>query len=183
MSLKHGLLGLLNYGEMTGYELDKAFKVSLNFFWQAQTSQIYRELTTMEKQGWLNSKIIPQVGKPNQKRYWLTDSGRLELNRWLDQDETEEALNVKNAFLMKLFFSANRPIADTVESLKTYQAQCEKTLLGLRQSGSVIQDYGSDLQDKRNMSYWGATASFGLSYLMMCSKWAEETINNLEAIS
>ena len=29
MSLKHGLLGLLNYGSMTGYELDKAFKCVL----------------------------------------------------------------------------------------------------------------------------------------------------------
>ena len=39
MALKQGLLGLLNYGEMTGYELAKAFNDSLSFFWQAQTSQ------------------------------------------------------------------------------------------------------------------------------------------------
>ena len=37
MSLKHGLLGLLNYGSMTGYELDKIFRDSLSFFWQAKT--------------------------------------------------------------------------------------------------------------------------------------------------
>ena len=37
MALKQGLLGLLNYGEMTGYELAKAFNDSLSFFWQAQT--------------------------------------------------------------------------------------------------------------------------------------------------
>ena len=42
MALKQGLLGLLNYGEMTGYELAKVFNDSLSFFWQAQTSQIYR---------------------------------------------------------------------------------------------------------------------------------------------
>jgi len=44
MALKHGLLGLLNYKSETGYDLDKLFKQSLNFFWKAQTSQIYREL-------------------------------------------------------------------------------------------------------------------------------------------
>ena len=41
--LKHGILGLLNYGSMTGYEINKAFKDSLSYFWNAQTSQIYRE--------------------------------------------------------------------------------------------------------------------------------------------
>ena len=39
--LKHGILGLLNYGSMTGYEINKIFKDSLNYFWDAQTSQIY----------------------------------------------------------------------------------------------------------------------------------------------
>lgn len=57
MSLKYGLLSLLNYGDMTGYELSKEFDDSLGFFWQAQISQIYRELNTMEKCGWLKSKI------------------------------------------------------------------------------------------------------------------------------
>ena len=42
--LKHGILGLLNYGDMTGYEIREAFESSLKFFWPAQTSQIYREL-------------------------------------------------------------------------------------------------------------------------------------------
>ena len=49
--LKHGILGLLNYGDMTGYEIREIFNKSLNFFWQAQSSQIYRELRTLEKNG------------------------------------------------------------------------------------------------------------------------------------
>ena len=49
--LKHGILGLLNYGDMTGYEIKTAFEDSLNHFWHAQTSQIYRELQLLEKNG------------------------------------------------------------------------------------------------------------------------------------
>lgn len=30
--LKHGILGLLNYGDMTGYEIREVFNKSLNFF-------------------------------------------------------------------------------------------------------------------------------------------------------
>ncbi len=33
--LKHGILGLLNYGDMTGYEISETFKNSLNYFWPA----------------------------------------------------------------------------------------------------------------------------------------------------
>lgn len=47
--LKHGILGLLNYGDMTGYEIREAFESSLKFFWPAQTSQIYSELIVLEK--------------------------------------------------------------------------------------------------------------------------------------
>ena len=42
--LKHGILGLLNYRDMTGYEIMEVFRDSLRFFWNARTSQIYREL-------------------------------------------------------------------------------------------------------------------------------------------
>lgn len=46
--LKHGILGLLNYQDMTGYEINTVFRDSLCYFWNAQTSQIYRELQTLE---------------------------------------------------------------------------------------------------------------------------------------
>ena len=47
MPLKHAILGLLNYADMTGYDIDRYFKSSIAFFWHAQTSQIYKELTTL----------------------------------------------------------------------------------------------------------------------------------------
>ncbi|MEN6635102.1 MAG: PadR family transcriptional regulator, partial [Clostridiaceae bacterium] len=72
MSLKHGILGLLNYSPMTGYDLSKSFQNSLNHFWQAQTSQIYRELRDMEKLGWIASETVIQTDKPNKNIFSLT---------------------------------------------------------------------------------------------------------------
>jgi DNA-binding PadR family transcriptional regulator len=77
--LKHGILGLLNYGEMTGYEIKEVFACSLNFFWTAQTSQIYRELQTIEKKHWAKSTLIMQEGKPDKKVFKITDEGKEEL--------------------------------------------------------------------------------------------------------
>ena len=47
--LKHGILGLISTGDKTGYEIMTVFRDSLKHFWTAQTSQIYRELRTMER--------------------------------------------------------------------------------------------------------------------------------------
>ena len=52
--LKHGILGLLNYKEMTGYEIMEIFRDSLNYFWDAKTSQIYRELQGLEQKECVN---------------------------------------------------------------------------------------------------------------------------------
>ena len=60
--LKHGILGLINNSDKTGNEIMTVFRDSLNHFWTAQTSQIYRELQTMEKAGWITQTRVPQTG-------------------------------------------------------------------------------------------------------------------------
>ena len=62
--LKHGILGLLNYGSMTGYEINRTFKDSLSYFWNAQTSQIYRELQTLKKNGYTLIKSLTPGPSP-----------------------------------------------------------------------------------------------------------------------
>jgi len=64
MSLKHGILGLLTYSPMSGYDLMKAFDQSLKFFWYAQTSQIYRELESLTSSGWIEAAEESGAIKP-----------------------------------------------------------------------------------------------------------------------
>ena len=77
--LKHGILGLLNYHQMTGYEIMTVFRDSLHFFWSAQTSQIYRELQTLETRGWVNKTTVLQQSRPDKNMYTITPEGREEL--------------------------------------------------------------------------------------------------------
>ena len=100
--LKHGILGLLNYGSMTGYEIMLTFKNSLCYFWTAQTSQIYRELQTLKKNGWAADKSIPQQGKPDKVYFSITDDGRKELKRWL-AEEMKYSVQVNNLHGVSLF--------------------------------------------------------------------------------
>ena len=100
--LKHGILGLLNYTDMTGYDIKEVFKHSLNYFWSAQTSQIYRELQNIEKNGWAKSTLVEQTGKPDKKVFHITDEGKQELMHWLIFDDS--GFTMRTPLLMKVFF-------------------------------------------------------------------------------
>ena len=108
MSLQHGILGFLNYGPCSGYELAKAFHSSVQFFWPAQTSQIYLTLGKLESVGLVTHETVIQTGKPNKNVYSILPAGREELLRWLsEQGRTTDGY--KSEFLMKVFFAENLP--------------------------------------------------------------------------
>ena len=110
--LKHGILGLINNGDKTGYEVMTVFRDSLNHFWTAQTSQIYRELQTMEKAGWIRQTRVTQNGKPDKNVFSITPDGHEELLRWL-REQNLPAGN-KNPFLMKTFFMGELPVEENI---------------------------------------------------------------------
>lgn len=180
MPLKHGLLGLLNYGDMTGYELDRTFKQSLNHFWRAQTSQIYKELNTMQDKGWLTSKLVYQNDKPNKKIYSLTETGKIELYDWLKEDVVKESMAIRDPFLMKIFFAAELNSEVSLEMLQHFQDVCKEQMAVLE---AVNQEVGShnEMPDfKERSMYWMMTASFGADYYKMCFKWSQRMIDQIK---
>lgn len=181
MSLKHGILGLLNYGSMTGYELDKVFKDSLAFFWTAQTTQVYRELNQMEKSGWVDSETVIQTDRPNKKIYSITEIGHRELVRWLANPELEQEISTKSAFLMRVFFGGELSRTQNIETLQRYQSYVAEALKGMEQANHNIDSYQNEegLQANKTI-YWRATALFGQYYMEACLRWAGEVINLLK---
>ena len=104
MALKHGILGLLNYGDMTGYDLMKTFEKSLYYFWHVKTSQIYLELDNMAKSGLVVFRKEIQKNRPNKNIFMITENGKEELKKWLSQYDIKKSFNMKNEFLMVVFF-------------------------------------------------------------------------------
>ncbi len=180
MPLKHGLLGLLNYQSTTGYELNKTFTESLDLFWKAQTSQIYRELTKMEKAGWLVSERIVQQTRPNKKIYSITDAGKKELDDWLSNNDSLEWITLRSEFLMKLFFSDKRSKKENIDYIKQYKSKCQEAMLSLEMTGAVIKKHSEALGDPDKAFYWEQTAIFGYMHYEMCLKWANTVIKKME---
>ncbi len=177
--LRHGILGLISNGDKTGYEIMTVFRDSLNHFWTAQTSQIYRELQTMEKAGWISQRRVSQAGRPDKNVFSITPAGREELLRWLREDDLPRG--VRNPFLMKTFFLGELPTEENVAFFKALR------------DAPVFPDDGKQASDKAELYrqaigqpekavYWKLTIEFGRMYEKMHREWCELCIRELEEL-
>lgn len=85
MSLRYALLALLTAQPMTGYDLAKAFHVSVGHVWHAPDSQIYPELKRMVADGLIEAEVVPWGANSTKTRYTITDEGVIAFTRWMDQ--------------------------------------------------------------------------------------------------
>lgn len=178
--LKHGILGLLSYGSMSGYDISRTFKDSLNYFWTAQTSQIYRELQTLKEKGWANNEIVEQKGKPDKKVFSITESGRQELNRWLTDDNTEFA--VRSPLLMKIFFRGERSIDENIQYFDKMQEKGKTFISMMQRPPESIINYSEKIDDPLKAVYWKMTLEYGIMYQQMYLNWVEKCKKELEEI-
>lgn len=177
--LKHGILGLLNYGDMTGYEIMTAFRDSLQFFWSANTSQIYRELQTLKEKSFVQCEKVEQDSKPDKNIFSITDAGRTELKEWL-REENYGKRNI--GLLMKVFFAGEITRVENIERFRHIQQFCKEYIDGLVRGNQAAQNYGKIVDDKEKILYWNMTMKFGEKYTQMLNEWCEECIEELEGL-
>jgi Predicted transcriptional regulators len=176
--LKHGILGLLNYQEMTGYEIMGVFRDSLNYFWDAKTSQIYRELQGLEEKGLVCKTVVPQSGKPDKNVYSITETGREELLRWLGNDDL--GLRINTPILMKVFFLGQRSAGENIRYFEKVKESCERFLESLEPVPQYIDTYGDMIGQQDQKLYWQMTVEYGRRCTEMQIEWAQDCIRRLE---
>jgi DNA-binding PadR family transcriptional regulator len=79
MSIRHGLLALLERGPMYGYQLRAAFEESTGATWPLNIGQVYTTLSRLERDGLV--RPLPE-NDGGQRPYEITDSGRADLTVW-----------------------------------------------------------------------------------------------------
>ena len=175
--LKHGILGLLNYADMNGYEILETFRRSLNHFWNAQKSQVYRELISLENAGYIHGIWIEQEGKPDKKLYSITDEGRKELSNWLSEELKE---TTRIPLLMKTFFLGERTIDENIAFFKRLKEAYQMKYEGFGTADSSSQEYSNELQDAYRSMFWDFTISYGRKRSKMIIEWCDECISALK---
>jgi len=176
--LKHGILGLLNYHPLTGYEIMIVFRDSLRFFWNAQTSQIYRELQTLETKGWVDKTPVAQQSRPDKNVYAITPEGYGELLRWLS--DTEPVLDSRSHILMKVFFLGERSREDNIRYFEGLKEYCEIFLQGLDAAQEHIGGYQALIDSPERAVYWEMTVDYGRRSMRTYIEWAQSCIDRLK---
>jgi DNA-binding PadR family transcriptional regulator len=82
-SLGHALLAALAREPLTGYALAQLLRDPIGFFWETQHSQIYPELSRLERTGLVVSSEMPGPGPRPKRTYAATEAGLAELRAWI----------------------------------------------------------------------------------------------------
>lgn len=179
MSLKHALLGILTVKPMTGYELKQFFDSSVQHFWNAELSQIYPTLKTLEEQGWVDKSVEVQDSRPNKKIYALTDSGREEFARWVRQPMP--ATDMRDPFMIKVFFGAELPVEDMIIVLRR-QMEEEQKILAFSETvlREKIRGGSHALHSPRQGLFWTLTLEMANAYRRAYIEWCDRSMRLLE---
>lgn len=102
MSPLYPLLGLLVRGAQYGYELKRVIGDEFDPFWRIDFAQLYRSLDTLKRKGWVRADTQASRAGPNRHVYSVTERGRKEFARWLEQSACDQ-----NEFWVKLRLAAS----------------------------------------------------------------------------
>jgi len=182
MSLKHGILGLLSYGPMTGYDVMKLFNESLNFFWNAQTSQIYRELGALENNGWVVSKQVVQVGKPNKNLFTISKEGNEELLRWIDGHSLDDLAKVRDDMTMRIFFSSRGNRELLVAELIEYREMNERYMHSLKLTENTLSQRAKLASNPDEKLYWLMAVKRGYFSSKANIEWVDECLEMMKGL-
>ncbi|NUU22229.1 MAG: PadR family transcriptional regulator [Streptomycetaceae bacterium] len=129
----YSILGLLSYArELSGFEVKKWADLSLRYFYASPaTSQIYRELEKLEAAGLAASRVVPGESARSTRVYRLTDAGRTELKRWVEQAPVEPPM-LRDSMVLRAWLGHVADPARLRELLEEHRRQLEQALAGLR---------------------------------------------------
>jgi PadR family transcriptional regulator, regulatory protein AphA len=178
MSLQHLTLGLLKYGPLSGYDLNKAFQASVQHFWNTEQSQIYRALHKLAANGWVEVETIVQADFPNKKLYRLTDAGHAELQHWLATPAPLAAIH--EAWLGQIFFGTELTSDELIQVLEARITALQHVLEHFTtQIPASAAAYAEAFAAPLDLPFWLLTLEYGIAKLRFDLQWAQRTVADL----
>src|ERR1044071_3959938 len=85
------VLGLLSFGERSGYEMKKAAERGVGYVWTAAKSHVYAVLPRLVEGGYATTRRVTQERRPDKQVYRITKKGEEAFRRWLQETVDERA--------------------------------------------------------------------------------------------
>src|SRR3954454_18637484 len=137
MSIRYGLLALLERGPSHGYQLRAEFDLATGSTWPLNVGQVYTTLDRLERDG-----LVAQDGDPDSDgriAYRITEAGRVELATWFASPVTRQGAP-RDELAIKLALAVTTPGVDVVSVVQTQRGATmtslqERTRLKTRADG------------------------------------------------
>lgn len=127
MSIRHGLLALLEQGPRYGSQLRTEFESRTGATWPLNVGQVYTTLSRLERDGMVSPGGDDDAGHP---LYAITETGRAELHHWFERP-VDRTSPPRDELAIKLAMAVG---ASGVDIQAVIQAQRHATL-------KAMQDY------------------------------------------
>ncbi len=178
MSLDYAILGFLNYKPMTGYDLKNIFDDSIRHFWHADQSQIYRSLSKLKEEGWVEMEVEHQDDRPDRKVHSITQKGRKALLAWMQGPPPVG--HPHSAPLIQVFFSGMFNDNQVLEMFQRNLQMMEGMLHSYDPVPGVIEKYKDELVSEREAFFWELTYDLGMRIAQAQLEWAQSVIDKIE---
>jgi DNA-binding PadR family transcriptional regulator len=179
MSLKHAILGFLSFQPFSGYDLKKAFDQSVQHFWPANQSQIYRTLAKMTEEGLVEQEVIEREERLDMKLYHLTEAGREELHQWLSTPlpPTE----TRDPFLIQLFFGSKLSDEELVNLLQREIQTLEEQKTAYFSAYQAYLETIKTHPDPRAFFLSVLTMEFGILGGLVALEWLKSVVERVQS--
>ncbi|CAM5514902.1 transcriptional regulator [Streptomyces avidinii] len=148
MSIRHGLLALLERGPRYGSQLRTEFESRTGSTWPLNVGQVYTTLARLERDG----LVAPDGEDPaGHTLYAITDTGRGELREWYERP-VDRANPPRDELAIKLAMAVGAPNVDiraVIQSQRhaTVQAMQDYTRLKAQALAAIDSGRGSERDD------------------------------------
>jgi DNA-binding PadR family transcriptional regulator len=129
------LLGFMQLGPMTGWELEKAVEHSIGSFWNVTRSQIYRELRSLASAG---LAVPGQAGPRDRQPYTITEAGREAFAEWIGRQPGPEI--IRFPLLLTVFFGDHLNPSRLRRHLREHELEHLRRLEGYEQRAQGQED-------------------------------------------
>jgi DNA-binding PadR family transcriptional regulator len=166
------VLGLVAFGESSGYDLARLAGNSVGHIWTPSQSQIYKTLPRLRARGLVRTREVEQRGRPDKAVYRITREGRTALRKWLDEIDDEPASG-RVVFPLKLFFCEFASAGSAQAHLDAYRRFLMRRLERYKALGNGPPRFESPLP--------AHVLQHGIRRVTATLAWIDETAAALEA--
>jgi DNA-binding PadR family transcriptional regulator len=141
MSVRYGLLALLEREPMHGYQLRAEFERSTGLTWPLNIGQVYTTLSRLTRDGLVEETDLAQ--EPGKVVYRLTEAGRAELGTWF-ATPVAPAEHPRDELAIKVALAMDTPGVDVPAVLQTQRTATLRKLRELTRLKAEADDKADD---------------------------------------